>query len=195
MKESLTDKVYRGLIKHILNMDYNVNELLNEQAVADEYHVSKTPAREALNRLCLEGFLVRYPSTGYFIKAMSMGECNEIFETRAILECGAIRIAVNKVQPQDIADLREIIARPYGSYSEYHEINAAFHIRLAEISRNNCLKDTVSRLINMSARPSPFTAYNPDRPPTNKWHEAIIAALEAGDGEAACKALYEDIQI
>lgn len=195
MKESLTDKVYLGLIKHILNMDYNVNELLNEQAVADEYHVSKTPAREALNRLCLEGFLVRYPSTGYFIKAMSMRECNEIFETRAILEYGGIRIAVKKVTPEDLADLREIISRPYSSYSEYHEINAAFHIRLAEVSRNNCLKETVTKLINMSARPSPFTAYHPERPPTNQWHEAIIDALEAGDSEAAYAALYEDIRI
>lgn len=195
MKESLTDKVYLGLKKHILNMDYNVNELLNEQAIAGEYHVSKTPAREALSRLCLEGFLVRYPSTGYIIKAMSMQECNEIFETRAILECGGIRIAIQKVSSQDLADLREIISRPYNGYSEYHEINAAFHIRLAEISNNDCLTNTVARLINMSARPSPFTAYNPDRPPTNRWHAAIIAALETGDAEAACTALYEDIRI
>ena len=195
MKESLTDKVYCGLIKHILNMDYNVNELLCEQAVADKYHVSKTPAREALNRLCLEGFVVRYPSTGYFIKAMSVQECNDIFETRAILECGGIHAAVGHVTHEDLADLREIISHPYSSYSEYHEINAAFHIRLAETARNGCLKDMVAKLINMSARPSPFTVYNPERPPTNRWHEAIIAALEAKDSEAACAALYEDIRI
>lgn len=195
MKESLTDKVYQGLIRHILDMDYSVNELLNEQTIADEYGVSKTPAREALNRLCLEGFLVRYPSTGYFIKAMSMKECNDIFQTRVILETGGIRMAADKVTPADLDDLRAIISRPYHCYSDYHEINAAFHIRLAQISGNGCLKDTVTRLINMSARPSPFTAYNPDRPPSNKWHEKIIEALEDGNTDEACSALKKDIAI
>jgi len=193
MRESLTDKVYNGLKTRILKLDFNVNEMLTEKKLADDYGVSKTPAREALNRLCQEGYLVRYPSTGYFIRDLSMKDYKDIFTARRILEAGAIRIIVESSSDDDINQLNLIIQAPADSYESYHEVNTRFHTKLGELSGNSYLRDYIERLNNTMARPSAFTQFNEKTRPSNKWHELIIQSLLEREADKAVEYLNEDI--
>ena len=91
MKKSVVDEIYKELKKQILNQTFTT-EVFSEMQLAEQFHVSKTPVREALNILCVEGFISRYPSYGYVLKNMTPMEYQDISEIRFILESGAAKI-------------------------------------------------------------------------------------------------------
>lgn len=193
MKETLSDKIYKDLKKQILSVDFHFNGVMTEKSIAAEYQVSKTPAREALDRLCQEGYVTRHRSTGYFIKELSRKDYQDIFDTRKILEAAALRIIVEQASDEEIRSLFEVINAPQDSYAAYHELNTNFHSMLGELTHNSCIHDYIVQLLNAMARPSAFTRFTNEVRPTNKWHELIIRSLLDRDAEAAIEYLWKDI--
>lgn len=193
MKESLVDKIYEDIKRQILSLQYGVNEMITEMAVAEKYGVSKTPAREALNRLCFEGYIVRYPSSGYFIKALTMKDFVDISQVRILLETGAVKIIIEKASDEEIMQLYEIISRPTDSFIQYHDVNTAFHTKLGEITKNTYLQNTIVQMVNADARPSMFRRFTEDVKPNNRWHKEMVDCIMKRDVDGALAALYQDI--
>lgn len=85
--------VYEQLKEKILTDLLRPLDSLNEKKLAQELKTSKTPVREALQRLEKEGFVENIPTKGYFVARISVHDIREIYELREILECSAARIA------------------------------------------------------------------------------------------------------
>jgi len=68
---SKTTEIYKVLRERIIEFKYNIGEPINEKSVAEEFGVSKTPAREALGMLVQDGYLINLPRQGYFVKEVS----------------------------------------------------------------------------------------------------------------------------
>ncbi len=88
-------QIYEILKEKIVRNELRPQEYLNEQAICKELGVSKTPVREALQKLEHDRLVVIVPNKGCFVSHISIDRIREIFEIREILECAAARYAAS----------------------------------------------------------------------------------------------------
>lgn len=107
---SLTETVLTQLREAIVSGDLELGSALSERVLAMKLAVSKTPVREALAQLRLEGLVRIYPQRGAYVFTLSAREVIEICEFRQTLETAALRLAVER-RPNDLVDeLRAVVA-------------------------------------------------------------------------------------
>jgi DNA-binding GntR family transcriptional regulator len=152
---SLAEKAYEAIKESLLQMDLtdlSVEDRIDERGLAEQLGVSRTPLREAINRLVLEGFLTVVPRKGIFVVKKSKKEIVEILLVRAALEGLAARLAAQYVTEIDIHKLKKIIA-PFDSINaigkkslKFSNANVEFHELVLKLSRCQVLTDLASNL-------------------------------------------------
>lgn len=129
---SLGNKIFLYLRDKILNEEYVADQKLNEVALAKELNISRTPIREALKQLELEGLVKSIPNKGVYVLGFSARDIDDMLEIRYALEGIAIQLAIerlNDVQLQkikEVYDLMEFYAHK-GDQDKFNELNIAFH--------------------------------------------------------------------
>jgi len=99
--------VFENIKKRIINNVLQPGEPLNEGTLSKEFKVSKTPIREALQRLERDGFVEDIPGRGCFVSRISFQDIKELFEIREILECEVAKRAALKCDPEKIETVRK----------------------------------------------------------------------------------------
>lgn len=102
---SLTDRVYRQLRAAIITGKISGGTRLVESNLAADMQVSRTPVREALHKLALEGLLYSIPRAGYIVEEMSEYDIQDLFEVRIKIEQMAAGMAIEKITPAELAQL------------------------------------------------------------------------------------------
>lgn len=90
-KADVVERVYEQLKRRAVAFDFSPGQKLKEGALAAEFGVSRTPVREALNRLVTEGFMTFVPNRGFFCRAVDLDGIAQIYEVRAALEVWAFQ--------------------------------------------------------------------------------------------------------
>ena len=106
---SLRGKVFVRLENDIINGKYKQGESLNESRVANELKVSRTPVREAIRQLELEGLVAYIPNKGAIVKGLSPEDIRDIFEIRMKIEGLAAKRAAANITPGQLKELREVL--------------------------------------------------------------------------------------
>ncbi len=196
----LADLAYQALKEAILNMDYSAEERLDERKLAQSLNISRTPLRDAINRLVSEGFLRVEPRKGVFVNRVSRKELIEILYVRAALEGLAAKMAVNHIREEDIARMKELFAsftpENIGErLEEFARANVAFHEFVLQLSRNRKLQDFAANIYD-HMRMVRLATIKMDNRAYNALHEhfAIIEALEKRDGELARSLMQRHIE-
>lgn len=126
--QSLSDQIYGILRTDIITQKIKCGERLNIRELQDRLSISATPIREAINRLQQEGLVDYVSNVGARVIAIEKKDIIEINELCKMLDCGAIRIAMQKVDPKVIAaELKEHIDGQEKYYKEQKEAEYAFH--------------------------------------------------------------------
>ena len=185
---SLTEKLYTDLRRRIIEGEIAPREFITESRVAEEYSVSKAPAKQALHILADQGYLISYPRRGYMVCTYSIEEVNQIQEIRRCLEALCVRLAIERATDDEIRSLRI-----YEGLEEYEldpraAINTRFHMRLADLSGNPFLPETLRPLV-LKATMSYIKG-----PPDTEHFEKIVRAMLARDAELAVSLLAEDVR-
>ena len=94
---SLSSKVYHSIRNAILSGKYMPGDELKEKNIGDELGVSRTPVREALRQLELEGLISIIPNKGAFVEGVSLDDVRDIYEIRALLEGLCAKWAVDNI--------------------------------------------------------------------------------------------------
>lgn len=154
---SLTEKVYEMLRNDILTCVLQPGQDLNEAELAERFSISKTPVREALSNLRQEGLVRTFPRRGYQITPITIGDMNELFDVRTILEAGAAEMACTRLTPADIDQLNRLADVVYDrgekpSLGPFIRANRDFHLAIARASGNHRLEDLLSRQIDAMER-------------------------------------------
>ena len=162
-----------------------------ENALAEEFNVSKTPVREALARLASEGLAERIPGKGVVARTMSYEEVADYLEVREVLEGLAAEKAAARVTQAGIAKLESIIveseaAAAQGDPNAYSAVDAAFHRAIIDMGDNTALKEIMPQLhdkirVVMKASvalPGRFTK-------SVEEHRSVLRALAEGDPREA----------
>lgn len=196
--DSIVDRVYEELKAMTVAYGFRPGERINEGRIATRLGVSRTPLREALNRLKTEGFLRFTPGKGFFCRELDPREIFQLYELRKALELAAVPLAVARADDAEIAALAAFLdaTGPEDgdrTFAELTDLDETFHLRLMALARN----DEMARVLdNVNARIR-FVRWIDmgagGRPATQGEHRAVVAALTARDVAAAIAVLETHI--
>lgn len=195
---SLTTLVQRELERRILSGELEPGAKLNEEDIAGDLNVSRGPVREAFRALESAGLVRTEKNRGVFVRQVSVAEADEIYEVRAGLDELIGRLLAERVQPGQLAELRELLkkmqqAARARSVEDYYPLNVRFHERLAEFTGNRTLLAAYRRLVNeLHLYRRATLARGPDSfPISTREHAEIVEALARRDADRAGTLLYE----
>ena len=190
---SLSGRVFHKIREDILSGKYKRDETLKEKTIGDELGVSRTPVREALRQLELEGLVTIIPNKGASVVGISKDDIKDIYEIRARLEGLCAKRAAKNVSAAQIADLEENIYlvdfhSGKGNYAQVLELDNKFHEILYEASLSKMLKHELSAFHHYVERVRKITLSMPERvTKSNEEHRMIVEALKNHNEEEAEK--------
>lgn len=193
--------IYNKLKEAIRKKQILPKRQLVETTLAKKFGVSRTPVRQALKRLELEGYIIMVPNKGAFLAQPSLKEINDIFETRIVLEKKIISLASEKVYPKGMEELEETIKDEAQTYIEqdivkYNYINKNFHLILAKLSGNTVLYKYMQDIfINIERFFSFYSFINEKKPPPSiNAHKDIIRLITKKEQALAEQLMEEHIK-
>jgi len=188
------DVMYQALFDAITEHRLLPGAKLREDELAEAFKVSRTPIREVLQKLNHVGMVDVRPNRGAFVAKPSVKRARDSFEARIILESGIFKRVAERIQPQHLQQLREIIdleerAFEAGDRSAIIRYTGEFHITLCSVlgndELNRMLKELVSRTSVALAvfPPSGFVSSD------SKHHREIVGYMEKRDSDSAIQTL------
>lgn len=187
---SQVERVYGQVRDMAIRFELRPGDRINEVELARRLDVSRTPLREALNRLTSDGFLDFRSGRGFYRRDLDVKEVIDLYEMRLKLEVASVELATERATPEGIAALREFLAEsrkedPARSVEELVDLDERFHIGLAQLSRNGELAAMLHG-INARIRFVRWVAMEQGkRPRTQAEHLAILDAVAAGQIDEA----------
>jgi len=192
-----SDRVYENLREMAITFKFKPGERLTELDIADRFSVSRTPVREALNRLVNEGFLVA-DGRGFAVRDLDPKECFDLYELRLALECTAVRLAVQRATDHELSLLSQMARRANRepvdcTVERIVELDEEFHEQIARLSGNAQLTEALKsvnarirfvRLIDMEGRPRSRSLGD---------HVSVARALEARDADSAIAGIQQHV--
>lgn len=141
---SLTERVYQDLRTAIITGSVPGGSRLVESNLAAKMHVSRTPIREALHKLALEGLLYSIPRAGYIVEEMSDDDVGDLFDVRIKIEQMAARMAIEKITAAEMEQLAanlekadQVLKSDQGQ--EMAELDTEFHGIIYKAARSKTL--------------------------------------------------------
>lgn len=162
---------------------------LREVELAERFHVSRTPVREALKRLEATGLVVHEPHHGAVVAMLDHGQTVELYQVREVLEGAAARLAASQATPEEIEILREMLAQDHARVDDPVALargNRLFHRQLHLAARNRFLDTMLENMRRSLLLLAGTTLGQPERGPASlAEHGEIVAAIAAHDPDAA----------
>ena len=184
--ETLRDAVRRGILQP--------GERLMEIQLAEDLGVSRTPVREAIRKLEMEGYVIMMPRRGTYVADLSIRDINEVFEIRTSLESLASGLAAERINEDELEKLQRLLVE-IGAYIKSGDMESIvrtdteFHDLLYQASRNTRLVGIISNLREQLTRFRTTSMSFPGRlKATLEEHRKSVEAIAQGDEKAARKA-------
>ncbi len=190
---SKTDLVAALIRELVITGELAAGEQLRQRDLAQRFHVSQTPVREAMRRLESEGLLVCDTHRGFTVVAPDDGRIEENFQIRAALESLAASLAARKIDAEGLARLRDLNDQMRARADDdpsYAELNREFHFTVYEYAHSPLLL-SLMRLLWASLHGGPKVLRT--HAESARQHDEILKALAAGDAAAASARTYHHI--
>jgi GntR family transcriptional regulator, rspAB operon transcriptional repressor len=197
MAELLRDSVYQTLRQAIIRCDFQPGQALREQALAEQYGVSRSPVREALLRLEQEDLVTVLPRHGYLIKPLGKQYLEDLFGLRMIV---APACAAEAAKADDAA-LRRLDAFRGGpandmSTTTLTDYDQGFHRLVAELAQNERLAGIERNLLEEFERVMAlaFKVHGETMvPEVVQEHDDVIDAMQAHESQIAHQCMTDHI--
>lgn len=183
---SNVDSIYQTVRAMAASFEFKPEERINESDLSKRLGISRTPLREALNRLVAEGLLTAREGRGFFCRSLEPGQIVHLYELRQALESESVIRAVERASDEELADLKAHLVEiepKYVSTSSAREIVAldeAFHLKIAALSKNAELVRALENL-NEQVRYVRWISMRSKIDLTKSAHEEILNAMLARD--------------
>lgn len=186
--EPRSEQAYRYIVEAIKEGSLPPGTRVREVDLAERTGLSRTPVREALNRLQLEGLVANDPARGMIITELDHGMISELYAMREVLEGTAAGLAARHASDVEITFLREISERDeqFTDTLDLVKNNKLFHSTLYRCAHNRYLLKMLHSLQESMMLLGRSTLAKPGRPESARQeHDAIVTALENRDPVAA----------
>jgi DNA-binding GntR family transcriptional regulator len=188
---AISDRVYATLKHRILTCGMLPGQRVVEKALCAEMGISRTPLREALNRLALEGLVELRPYRGYVIAPLTVAGFQELCELRRILEPEAAALSAMRATADDVAELAAKSTLTYTvgdeqTYASYLRANSAFHLALVRCTHNSQLVSAVMAALDHHQRPLYLgLEVGIDAQASTAEHVEVVSAVRSHDPDRA----------
>ncbi len=185
-KRNNKQELYRIIKDKILYYDLKPGQIINEDALANELSVSRTPIREILLKLSDENFISIYPSKGTFVSLIDLNILKEYAYMRHVLECDIlIKMAKEKTQIKDSFEdliLMQKFHEKNNNIKEYVKYDHKFHLRLFERAGHGLIWQSIEPFYSHTIR---YNMLDFEKSGYMKIsiseHEEILNAIESGN--------------
>lgn len=194
---SMAEQAYASLKRDIIRCHLRPGDVIVEAWLAERYGMSKTPVREAINALRREGLVVVVPRRGTFVKPTDLGDLQDTYRLRRLLEPEAAVLAAQRAGAEDLERLDALSAATVAanaSRPDLNEANRLLHVGIAEVARVslmipmiNTLHEEIERFLNLRGelgRPS-YTIVN---------HGRLVETIKSGSEEEIRQVALEGIE-
>lgn len=193
---SLTDRAYQVIKQEILANRLRPGDVLPAERFVRELGLSRTPLREAIQRLEKEGFVEIKPRMGTFVSHLNLREIQDMYQVRRELEGLAARLAAERASPERLAEVESALKRfsPKGkvNYAEMSEAGQSLHRLIIESCGNRVLAGFIRSLHEHFSR---FRSLSLDIPEkimaSHAEHLNILDALKRHDGARAEELVHQ----
>jgi len=164
-------------------------ERLNERVLTERFGISRTPLREAVKILSVEGLVSLLPNRGAVVTTVTRADAEDLFQVMAVLEALGGELACQRASERDLAEIQELhrhmqVFHASGDLADYFEFNQRIHQKIIDCAGNRELTDAYRR-ISVRIRRARYMA-NLSKPRWNEAmdeHEQILDALVRRDSE------------
>ena len=194
---NMSAQAYAVLSGMIMRRELRGGDKLVEQRLAEQLEISRTPLREAMQRLEGEGLIRKGANRSYIVRVVEMREYLQSLRVRKVLEAEAAALAAGKIQPEELSRVRKSVLAleqlvPYNTQAhwacddEVHNlfIDACGNAVMAGILRDMRVTTRLFEIAQLAERLGP----------DSREHLAILDALEAGDPNRAREAMATHAQ-
>ena len=199
-RQSLAAAVLERLREKILSGELREGEQLRQDAIAEEFQISRIPVREALSHLAAEGLIRIVANRGAVVSSLSPDEIMQMFETRAVLECYMLRCAIPNITEEDFQRAEDILRRYEDSLEKDSEMkswgtwNWSFHSALyAPANRPHMLSYIKTLNINCDRYTRLHLVFTRDLHRAGQSHHELLDACRTKNPEVAAAALWTHI--
>lgn len=200
LSNSLRSRVFNQIQNDILNGVYEPGDSLIETKLSEEMGVSRTPIREALRQLELEGLVQSIPNKGVIVKGVSAQDIQDIYTIRMLIEGLAARWAAEKITPQEMEELREAV-----DLEEFYtmkndngrllQFDTRFHDIIFKASKSKPLMHTLSTFHHYVQKARKISMSSPKRAlEVLEEHKAIMQAIIDKNADKAEKLTTEHVR-
>ncbi|HEY8500287.1 MAG TPA: GntR family transcriptional regulator [Clostridia bacterium] len=189
--QSLHGKVFEQLKDSILNGKYKHGDLLNEVKLAEEMGVSRTPVREALRQLELEGLVAYIPNKGVTVRGLSREDIKDIYQIRLMIEGMTARRAAENITEEELAELKEYIELEEfytgrDDVKQLSRLDSCFHETIYKACGSRLLTKTLKAFHHYAKSVRDISlSYHERAKKTYLEHKAIYEAIRDRDRELA----------
>jgi DNA-binding GntR family transcriptional regulator len=195
---SVRNEVYEHLKLEILSGALEAGARLAEIPLSERLGVSRTPVREAMQRLAQDGLVQVEVGKGAKVRGISSREIEEIYAVREVLDGLAARLAANNRKAHNLRAmklaLKELENAVPHDYASQVAADLEFHRAIAEASGNSTLEQTLQGLAQQVARVKLLTREYNQNVVTTAAHQTILNAIEQQDLETAERAAREHVR-
>lgn len=194
------EQAYKSLRDAITFGKFKPGERVIEKDISEMFHLGRTPLREALRQLQMEGFIDVLPNRGAFVRKVSVEDLEHVYDVLAVLEGHAVESSVSSMDLAVIGELKRIdkatvSAAREKDFKEWLDHNSRFHAIFQQVSGNAVLSESIGNLRRQTYRyrglalsiPGHVDEYLSD-------HKKILEAAEEGKAEKAGKAMRRHVQ-
>ncbi len=197
---SLPQDLFNKLRDDILQKKIRPGEKLTEQRICQEYQVSRTPVREAFQKLELDGLIEIIPNRGAFVIGLTRQDIEDMYELRSVYEAIAVKWAIDRMTEAEYDELQEAF-----ELMEFYTMkrdpakmlamNTRFHQIIYNGTKNRMLQHTLTSYQvytkNTKVSPEYIKEYMEE---VLEEHRQIFLAFKANDKEAASRAAVQHMQ-
>jgi DNA-binding GntR family transcriptional regulator len=197
---NLSEIAYLKVKKLILSQEMAAGQKLYHEDLTKRLKISQTPIREALSRLCVEGYVTKLPNRGYHVTEITEEELIELFDVREALEVFCMGRVIERITPAQLKQLKSHLnlhtqALAKGApLIERHMIHKDFHLQVAAVAGNRkilqMLQDACEKILLESKAKGVLDIEFE----VHKAHANMLRAVERRDVEAAQRITAEHLR-
>lgn len=200
MKESKKEIAYRQIKEEIIRNNLQPGTLLAERRICELLNTSRTPVREALQQLIVEGLVEHIPGKGTFVSSITYEDINEIYDVREVLEGLACRLCALQIDDVTLQRMEELLVE-FDDAVKIHDMELClakdfeFHDCIIDSANNGRLRQSMNFLIDQRKRMASVLRNEERAILAAKNHRDIFAALKDRDADGAENLMREHVRI
>lgn len=194
-QETLKNKAYKYIKDKIINCEYSPGDFLDEKKLIEEINSSRTPIREALNKIEQENLIKIIPKKGVIVTEISLKDILDIYQLRELIESNAIIEFGNQYSKEKLIKFKNLFAENKLNQMEFYKTDDMFHGYITEKYNNHYISELMDTVRVQNQRLRLLTGSSHDITPAEYEHTEIIDMIISSNYKSAAKAMRKHIEL